>query len=166
MPRAFLTVLVVWMLHTTCFATKPVLKASQQPDDVNLSALQLQLLQKGARVPWTGILILQDDLVKWKFRIEELEYELSQVRQLHTRILQVETTLTERKLVIERERTTLIQNLWKDRAEELGDELQKTQEQLLRAQEIDWWEHPALWMAVGVVITSGAGLLILSISGK
>lgn len=166
MFRALLIASVLWTIESTCFAIGETEGPTAESEQGNLSSLELQMLQKGARAPWTGILILQDDLVQWRFKIEALEFELQNVRQLHTSILKVEKELTERKIQIERERTTLIQELWKAQVEKLGKELQKTQEHLLRAQEIDWWEHPAFWLAIGVVITSGAGLLVLSISGK
>jgi hypothetical protein len=154
------------MTHSTCFAIETATGQPELNTEPKLSSLELRMLSKGSRAPWTGILIAQDDLVRWKFKIEELKHELAQVRELHKAIRKTESELTDRKLEIEQERAKLIQELWVSQTKELGDELKKTQKHLLEAQQTKWWKHPALWLAVGVVITTSAGLLFSQVSGQ
>lgn len=111
-----------------------------------------RLLREGDRAPFTGQLILQSDLLQWAMRIETLEHRL----ELDVR---TERERCEVHLELERARTTaaaatteLHDALYEARLTELATALTEAR----RSAERQWYESPALWFAIGLVVSAGA----------
>jgi hypothetical protein len=115
-----------------------------------------RLLREGERAPFTGQLMAQDDVLLWARTIEDLRHRL----ELDVR---TEVERCDVRLELERARTTaaaetlvLHDTLWTDRVAELTAALVEAR----RSAERQWYESPALWFAVGAVVTAVATVAI------
>ena len=117
---------------------------------------EIAALRAGQRAPWAGLLIVQEDLVRWRLEIERLRFRLRVDVEALTARHGVELQLMEGRVTAERERTDLHDTLWQDRANGLAAEL--------AAERVtEWYEHPTLWYVLGavtvvVVVVAVAGL--------
>lgn len=110
-----------------------------------------RLLREGERAPFTGQLMAQEDVLRWAATIEGLEHRL-------TLDVRTEVERCDVRLELERARTTaagetlaLHTALWTARTEELTAALNEAR----RSGERQWYESPALWFAIGAVVTAG-----------
>lgn len=98
--------------------------------------------------PFAGLLIEQDDLVRWRLEIEGLRFQLDAERRRAEAEEAVHQRLFDARLTAAGERLELVQTLWQSRATELRQSLDDA---LQRAQR-EVWEHPVLWLAIGLAL--------------
>jgi hypothetical protein len=104
---------------------------------------EIASLGRGQRAPFAGLLIAQEDLVRWRLEIERLRFrlrvDLDALRARHV----VETRLAEGRVEAADDRTELHDQLWEEQASGLAAEL-------LEERVTHWYEHPILWYVLGV----------------
>lgn len=147
MVRTALVVVLVALVVLSC-AERASAQDVQLPEPV--------LLQSGARAPFTGQLMAQEDVLTWSRTIEDLERRL--VSDIATA-----AAVCEQRLTGERARTEAAQDvgllhdtLYQQRLDALAQEVVAARGDARR----EWWEHPALWFAVGVLVTTGVVVAI------
>lgn len=100
----------------------------------------------------------QEDVLRWARTIEDLQHRLDlDVRTEHLRsaaLLELEQART----AAVRATMELHDGLWGGRQREWVASL----EQARRSAERGWWESPALWFAIGLIVATGVavGLLV------
>ncbi len=136
----------------------PTLAAAQEDEasEPTPGAGQIVALRLRQPAPFAGLLIEQDDLVRWRLEIERLRFELDAERRRAAAELEVHRGLFERHLALSNDRLTLVQSLWEERATELQQSLQ----QALERAERDLWEQPGFSVAIGLAIG-----LVLGVAG-
>lgn len=114
-------------------------------------------LERGDRAPWAGMLVRDEDLFGLQSRTMQLELQLANARTMYEEALAGRVTLLEAAGRAADERVELHDTLWRDRARELGAALDAS-----RAREgAEWYEHPALWFAIGALV---AGALSVGVA--
>jgi hypothetical protein len=151
MTRAFVLVLFVTASSAAAQSADPDGTAAREPGEI-------VALDEGARAPFAGLLIEEQDLVGWRLRIEQLEHRL-------TLDVTTETRRCDVRLDLERERTravgdvaTLRERLWRDRVGQLAGELRDAREDARPS----WIESPLLWYVAGV---ASAVLVVWGVAG-
>lgn len=107
---------------------------------------------EGGRAPFSGFLIEGEDLARWRFRIETLEYRLDADARAAAARVEVLLEAERARTHAAEERLTLRETLWTARVEELAATLAEAR----RAAERQWYESEALWFAVGAVVAVAA----------
>lgn len=111
-------------------------------------------LDQGEKAPRAGMLIGQEDLVTWRLEIERLRYELDAVKDLHLDQTRVRKELCLERIDAREEAQRVREELWRERAAELGAQVKEARAAARAAAKRGWWEHPALWASVGVIATT------------
>lgn len=119
---------------------------------------QITPLDRGQRAPWTGMLIEQQDLVRWKLEIDNLRYRLDRDVQLATDRCDVKVQLQVKLLDIETQRANQIDDLWRERVEQLAADNVALQKDVAEANSRNFFEEPVVWYVGGVI---SAALLVL-----
>ena len=122
---------------------------------------QIVVLRRGAPAPWEGLLIAQDDLVRWRLEIESLRFRLDAETRRAAAELETRVSLWEARVEAEADRRVLVEGLWQDRSTQLATDLAQAQGAVERAARREWWEHPALWLVVGLVV--GAAVVVVAV---
>ena len=131
------------------------LAAAQDAPEPTPGTGQIVALRLRQPAPFAGLLIEQEDLVRWRLEIDSLRYRLDATAERAAAQLQVHTELATARLSAEGERRDLLTLLWSDRASELRVALEEATERAIR----EVWEHPVLWLAVGLAV-GAAGVAI------
>lgn len=113
---------------------------------------EVVFLPAGRPAPFAGFLLEGQDLARWRFHIETLEYRLARDAEAAAARLDVLLGMERARTSAAEERLTLRDTLWQQRVEQLASELREAR----RAVERGWWESPALWFAIGMVVAGGA----------
>ena len=154
--RALWLVAVTWMFANVAMAQEDI-----QPDaGLNLSIPEGAVvpLDLGTRAPFAGMLIRDADLTTWRLLLERAQFRLRLFDERAAAVLE---------LSIERERVStraaeardaLHEELWRQRVAELTTAVNDARVAAVRG----WWEHPALWFAVGVVLAA-AGVVAVGV---
>lgn len=112
--------------------------------------------------PFAGLLIRQDDLVRWRLEIEGLRYRLSAETARHAEELAIRERLSAARLSAASERTELVESLWRARGVELTQRVREAEERAERSV----WESPVLWFAVGLALgVLGMSLGLAAVAG-
>jgi hypothetical protein len=121
---------------------------------------QIEALNRGTRAPWTGMLIEQRDLVRWRLEIDHLRFRLDRDVRLEQDKCAVSLKLSTRMLELEKDHAEKVDALWKIRAEALGSSNVDLQKAVAKAQERGFFDEPVVWY-VGGILTTGliAGLV-------
>lgn len=106
-----------------------------------------RLLREGERAPFTGQLLVQEDVLRWARTIEDLEYRLELDRTTEQERCSIRLQLEEARTKNAEDRLNLRETLWRQRAEELSNSLRNAQKNAIR----EWWESPPLWFAGGAL---------------
>lgn len=113
-------------------------------------------LDVGTRAPFAGMLIRDSDLTEWRLLLERAQFRLrifelraAEVLELRIEQERVRTRSAESRLELREE-------LWRQRVAEISEQLASARADSVR----QWWEHPALWFSIGVVVTAvGLGVV-------
>jgi hypothetical protein len=118
-------------------------------------------LERGDRAPWAGMLVRDEDLFALQSRIAILDLDLRNARTLYDEAIAGRAALLLEASRRCDERTETISGLWRERRDELLAVVAES-----RAREgPSWWEHPALWFAVGVIVTGALTLAVVAAVG-
>lgn len=128
--------------------------SAQDVPDVELP--EPRLLREGERAPFTGQLMAQEDVLRWAATIEELQHRLELDVRTERERCDVRLELERARTTAATETLTLHDTLWTDRVAELTRALGEAR----RSAERQWYESPALWFAIGAVVTAGATIAI------
>ncbi|HEY5658350.1 MAG TPA: hypothetical protein VIY27_11240 [Myxococcota bacterium] len=129
----------------------PMVAAQDEPAAEEASTGEIVALRLRQPAPFAGLLIEQEDLVRWRLEIDSLRFRLDAITERAARELVVHQELAAAQLDAERARRELVQRLWTERATELRSALD---EALERAQR-EVWEHPVIWLCVGLAVGAG-----------
>jgi len=145
--RALVVLLVV--LSTSALLTAPAgAQTVELPEPL--------LLREGARAPFTGQLMPQEDLLRWAGEIEALRHQLALDVRTERERCDVRLDLERARTTAAAETLTLHETLWRTRVEELATALTQARTNAVR----EWWESPVLWFALGAVVTAGAAVAL------
>lgn len=140
-------------------ATPLVTKAQ---DPLPLPAVELPhvgdtlALDANARAPWAGMLVRDEDLFALQSAVMTSRLALDNTHRLYLDALAGRAALLETAERSCAERVALHDSLWRERRDELARAYEKE-----RSRGISWYEHPALWFAIG---GSVVGAVILGIA--
>lgn len=147
------------LLLSTCGALAQGPEVTLPPvPDVQLPEVgETVALERGGRAPWAGMLVRDEDLFELQSQVMRLRLTIENGRRLYQEAIAGRSALLEQAQRAADERVELHTALWRSRAEELAAALEQA-----RAREgAEWYEHPALWFAVGAVV---AGALCVGIA--
>lgn len=130
----------------------PSLATAQEPAELP-DAPPIVRLERGDRAPSDGLLAPESLFVDWRMRIALLEDQLRIEAEAAEARAAVRLRLCDQRLELAGERTTLVETLWRDRAEELSEDLAEAQRE-------DIGDSPILWYMLGV-----ATVVVLGIAG-
>ncbi len=111
-------------------------------------------LRRGAPAPRDGLLIGAADLLQIQQEYERMRYLLDRTTERDRETCDVRVEMERSRISACEERLRLRDDLWTARQAELTAALVEAREATRAAAERSWFEHPALWFAVGVVVTA------------
>lgn len=111
-------------------------------------------LRRGAPAPRDGLLIGAADLLQIQQEYERMRYLLDRTAERDRETCDVRVEMERARISACEERLRLRDELWTARQAELTAALVDAREATRAAAERSWFEHPALWFAVGVVVTA------------
>lgn len=120
---------------------------------------RIEALDRNQRAPWSGMLIEQKDLVRWRLEIDNLRFRLDRDVQLATDTCEVKMKLHTQLLAIENERRELREALLQERIDELAQSNVGLQKDVVEANRRSILEEPVVWYLGGIL---SAGLLVLA----
>jgi hypothetical protein len=132
---------------------------AQDPEEDAPAEGQIVALRLRQPAPFAGLLLEQEDLVRWRLEIESLRYRLTADHERAAAELQVHLDLGEQRLVAERARRALVEELWTQRAAELRGAL----DEALRRAERGPWEQPVLWLVIGLAVGAAAVAVAIAV---
>lgn len=104
-------------------------------------------LPQNRPAPFEGYLLREDDLLRWRQRIELLEHRLTLDLDTERRVAAVQVSLEQARTHAVEERLALRERLWREQTAALAQELEKARRAAVRG----FWEQPSLWFAFGLV---------------
>jgi hypothetical protein len=107
-------------------------------------------LDAGTRAPFAGMLIRDADLTTWRLLLERAQFRLRLFDERAAAVLELNVERERVSIRAAEARNALHEELWRQRVGELTTALNDARVSAMRG----WWEHPALWFAVGVVLAS------------
>ena len=116
-------------------------------------------LRRGTPAPQDGLLIDASDLLSIQQSYERMRFLLGLTTQRDTEVCDVRVQIEHARTSAAEERVTLHDELWTGRQGELTAAIAALQVQVQQAQhaaERQWHEAPALWFAIGVVVSAVA----------
>lgn len=111
-------------------------------------------LDVGQRAPWAGMLLRDDDVFGLQTAVMQCRFSLATGERLQAQILEARVAQEQARTAAAVESAGLHDRLWQARADQLAQQLVAAQ----RSAERGWWESPALWFAVGLVVAAAAGI--------
>lgn len=145
-----LCILLSLLLPVTSFAQEA------QPAEYQLTEPTQEILplRRGTTAPRDGLLIDASDLLQIRADYERLRYLLTRTTERDAETCGVRVQIEQARTTACGERVTLRDELWTARQAELVALVNESRAQTQRAAERSFFEHPALWFAVGVVATA------------
>jgi hypothetical protein len=126
--------------------------------EVTLPALgETVPLEPNERAPWAGMLVRDEDLFALQSTVMTLQLTLSNARTMLGEALSGRDRLVAEAVRLCDERVELHTTLWRERRDELAAALSASREREGPA----WYEHPALWFAIGAI---AAGALVIGLA--
>ena len=124
-----------------------------------VAAQDIVHLPQNRPAPFEGYLLREDDLLRWRQRIEMLEHRLTLDLDTERRVAAAQVSLEQARTQAAEERLALRERLWREQTAGLARELEKARSVAVRG----FWESPSLWFALGLLTaTVSAVLLALS----
>lgn len=117
------------------------------------------LLREGRPAPFTGQLLAQSDVLAWANQIEDLEHRLVVEVQRAADICEARLTGERARTQAASETTTLHDTLYQQRIDVLAQQLQEARNDAI----VQWYEHPALWFSVGVLVAVAVVVVAASV---
>lgn len=117
---------------------------------------EVSFVLQGRPAPFSGFLIEGEDLARWRFHIETLEYRLARDAEAAAARLEVLLDAERARTSAAEERLLLRNTLWTQRTEELATALAEAR----RSAQREWWESPLLWFASGVIVAIAATIAL------
>lgn len=111
---------------------------------------EILYLEEGRRAPWTGLLIEQPDLVRWRLTIDNLRYRLAEDVKFEAAKCDVQIKFEHQRQDIEREGYRLKESMQQDRAKELAATIVELKADVAKARERGLLEQPILWYVAGI----------------
>ncbi len=108
------------------------------------------LLQVGARAPFTGQLMAQEDVLSWARTIEGLERQLAAEVTRQADLCAARITGEQARTTAAEGTTALHDALFEQRITALAAEVVETRQAAMR----QWYESPALWFGIGVLVAA------------
>lgn len=145
----------IFYLATLFLVTLAPLVTSAQdalPDvpDVTLPEVgETVALERGDRAPWAGMLVRDQDLFALQSQVMTVGLALANARRLYDEAILGRDRLLVAAARASDERVALHTTLWRERVAELRTALEVSRQREGPA----WYEHPALWFAIGVIAT-------------
>lgn len=153
---ALLSALLVLTSQTPWAMAQEAEKPSGGASEGSFEPGQIVPLAKGDGAPFEGLLIEQDDLVRWRLYIERLEFRRGRELELWEARQRIERELSQQKIDLHLQASAAREELWETRAKELGKQVTEARQEAIDAAERSWYESPILWFSLGVLITGGA----------
>jgi len=144
-----LCILLSLLLPTT------VLAQEAPPAEYQLTepTQEIVALRRGTPSPRDGLLIDAADMLQIRAEYERLRFLLARTTERDEATCAVRIEMERARTAACGERVSLRDELWTQRQTELVMQLREARQAAQRAGERSWFEHPALWFAVGVVAT-------------
>lgn len=118
-------------------------------------------LERAERAPWSGMLVRDEDLFALQTQIMQLQMRIQNATTLHAETLAGRAALLIEASARCTERVELVEGLWRERRDELAHSLQES-----RSREgAEWFEHPALWFALGAIVTGALSVGVATAVG-
>jgi hypothetical protein len=137
MTRTLVTIGTLALYFAACTALLPAVAVAQ--DIVHLP--------QNRPAPFEGFLLREDDLLRWRQRIELLEHRLTLDIDTERRVAALQMALEQARTRAVEERLALRERLWREQTAALAQELDKARRAAVRG----FWETPSLWFAFGLV---------------
>jgi hypothetical protein len=155
----FLCILLSFLLPVTAVAQEA------PPAEYQLTEPTQEILplRRGTAAPRDGLLIDAADLLAIRADYERLRYLLTRTTERDEEVCSVRVQIEQARTSACGERVTLRDELWTARQAELVAQIAAAQEQARRAAERAWHEHPALWLAIGIVV---GGLVAIALAAS
>lgn len=110
-------------------------------------------LRRGTPAPRDGLLVDADDMLQIQMEYDRLRFALSRTSERDREVCDVRVEMEHARLLAAEERLHLRDDLWNGRQAELVASLDAARQQAAEAAEREWYESPAMWFAVGVLVT-------------
>lgn len=118
-------------------------------------------LERTDRAPWAGMLVRDEDLFALQTQILQLQMQIQNATTLHAETLTGRAALLAEAAERCTDRVDLVAGLWRERRDELAHSLEVS-----RSHEgAEWFEHPALWFALGAIVAGALSVGVVSIVG-
>lgn len=111
---------------------------------------EILYLESGKRAPWTGLLIEQPDLVRWRLVIDNLKFRLLEDVKLANTKCDVRLDFEHQKQAIEKEGYLLKESMQRDRAKELAATIVELKKDVAEARKRGFLEQPIVWYVGGI----------------
>jgi len=146
---------VLYLLVCHLFTPASVAAQETPPAGYQLTepAHQIVPVRGGHLAPRDGLLIDADDLLQIRAEYERMRYLLTRTTERDAEVCGVRVQIEQARTAACGERVSLRDELWTQRQTELVMQLREARQAAQQAGERSFWEHPALWFAVGVVAT-------------
>lgn len=152
----------ICLLFTLMPAVTNAQDALPEVPDVTLPDVgETVALERADRAPWAGMLVRDEDLFALQSTVMTLGLSLTNARRLYDEALVGRATLLEAAGRACEERVTLHTSLWRERRDELAAALIESR----RREGAQWYEHPALWFSIGVLVAGALGIAVVSAVG-
>lgn len=154
-------VLIAWV-PLPVFASNPsetVLETDTEPSEgpPDQANGQILSLERGKRAPWSGMLIEQKDLVKWRLEIDNLQFRLDRTVGFEEEKCDAKTSYLDLSLKLERDRVTEHDSMWRERADSLANDVVEEKKRTAKASEKGFFDEPMVWFVSGMIVT---GLIV------
>lgn len=107
--------------------------------------LSVSWLKKGQRSPFDGYVLAGDGLVRWRLRLEKLQFQLDSAQVHQTALREIQGEFCGRQIEIESELGRAKVKLHQLRIEELAADLAD-------ARNVGFFEKPSVWFATGLIV--------------
>lgn len=136
--------------------------------DAQASADQFQLpepgdilpLRRGQASPQDGLLIDAHDMLQIQQEYERMRFLLGLTQQRDTEVCDVRVQIEHAHTTAAEERLALHTTLWEGRQQELVASVQQAQQQAQHAAERSFFDQPAVWFAIGILVATVAFIAV------
>jgi len=159
----YVTVAVLfWLVAPVICAQAPAAPPSAASAVAAVSTDQFQLpvpgdilpLHRGQPAPQDGLLVAEDDMLHIRQEYDRMRFLLGLMTQHDSEVCDVRVQTEQARTQAATDRLTLTNQLWTARQQELLASIQAAQHQAQQAAQREWYESPALWAAIGVVLAT------------
>jgi hypothetical protein len=153
---------------SVALAMLPARAVAQPPVTTAPTTEQFQLpepgdilpLHRGQAAPQDGLLIDAGDLLGIQQGYERMRFLLGLTQTRDTEICDVRVQVEHARTTAAEDRLTLRDGLWTARQTELLATIQQAQQQAQHAAERGFFEQPAVWFAIGILVATIAFIAV------